>query len=110
VSIDSLKLTSQKKIPTNLIMYLKSDRNYTVVYTQNDDKYMSGLTLKVLEKRIINSSFMRINKGLLINFRYIKSFSEETKDKFVCLNNGTSLPISRRKYAEVKAYFDNLIA
>lgn len=105
---ESLQLSSRKKIPTSQILYLESDRNYTVVHTKNDHKYMSGLTLKVLEKRILDTSFKRINKGLLINFQHFISISAESKEKYVCLTNGKSLPFSRRKFIDLKAYLESL--
>lgn len=101
-----LRLTSKKKIPTNQIIYLESDRNYTVVHTLNDCKYMSGFTLKILEKRIINTAFVRINKGLLINCEYIETINSDEKEKFLSLKNGLVLPISRRKFSDVKAFFE----
>ena len=108
--IESLRLTGKNFIPTCEIIYLQSDWNYTVIHTINSRKHISGFTLKIWEERIHNNAFLRINKGLLINRQYIKEVSLLDKEKFLCLTNGSILPISRRKYKEFKTYFDKVSA
>jgi two-component system LytT family response regulator len=97
-----LRLTSRNIIPTNDIIYLESDWNYTVVYTLDNSRYVSGFTLKVLEKRIADSNFLRINRGLLINSQYIRRLCSDKKEAFVMMKNGEMLPVSRRKYDLIK--------
>lgn len=94
---NTLRLTSRNIIPSNEILYLKSDINYTIVHTVDNRKHISGFTLKLLEKRILNTAFLRINKGLLINSNYINEVTKREKEVFVTLQNGEMLPVSRRK-------------
>jgi len=102
-----LRLTSRNIIPTNDIIYLQSDWNYTIVHTLDKSKYISGFTLKILEKRIADSSFLRINRGLLINRQHIRRLSSVKKEAFVLMKNGEVLPVSRRKYDLLKECIEN---
>ena len=97
-----LRLTSRTIIPMHHILYLESDWNYTVIHTMDNRKHTSGFTLKTLEKRIDNTSFLRINRGLLINRQFISQVSGLQKEAFVLLQNGKVLPVSRRKYKVLK--------
>ena len=94
----SLRLNSRNIIPTDEIIFLKSDINYTDVHTLDNRKHTSSFTLKVLEKRITDTNLIRINKGLIINRLYIKEINSESKEAFVKMISGQLLPISRRKY------------
>lgn len=97
-----LRLNGQNIIPQNDILYLESDWNYTIVYTRDNCKHISSFTLKILEKRISDTGFLRINKGLLINSQYISHISSKGKEAFVLMKNGKMLPVSRRKYDLLK--------
>ena len=101
---EKLHLTRREIIPTNDIMYLQSDNNYTYIYTTNNYKYLSTQTLKILEERIQSDNFLRINRGLLINCNHIKELSFLNRFWHVCLKNGEVLPISRRKYKCIKSF------
>lgn len=102
-----LRLTGRIIIPKEEILYLESDWNYTNVHTLDKRKHISGFTLKFLEKRISDKSFLRINKGLLINRQYIRQVSSMQKEAFVLLTNGQVLPVSRRKYRILRESFEN---
>ena len=102
-----LRLNSQNIIPKSDILYLESDWNYTVVYTRDNSKHVSSFTLKILEKRLSDNSFLRINRGLLINSQHIRQLSSVKKEAFVLMENGEVLPVSRRKYDLLKGCISN---
>jgi two-component system LytT family response regulator len=106
-NILTLRLNGCNRIPKEEILYLESDWNYTNVHTLDNRKHTSGFTLKILEKRIAEKAFLRINKGLLINRQYISQVSSMKKEAFVLLTNGQVLPVSRRKYKILRESFEN---
>jgi DNA-binding LytR/AlgR family response regulator len=106
-TLSKLRLTGRVIIPKANILYLESDWNYTNVHTLDKRKHTSGFTLKILEKRISDKTFLRINKGLLINCQYISQVSSMKKEAFVLLTNGQVLPVSRRKYKILRESFEN---
>jgi two-component system, LytTR family, response regulator len=91
-------------VPSNDIMYLESDCNYTKVYSSDKSKIVSSFTLKVLEKRITDETFLRINRGLSINIKYMSHLCFIDNLTHVMLSNGKTLPVSRRRS---KAMWEN---
>jgi DNA-binding LytR/AlgR family response regulator len=104
-NLSTLRLNGRNRIPMEEILYLESDWNYTNIHTLDKRKHTSGFTLKILEKRIADKAFLRINKGLLINRQYISQVSQMQKEAFVLLTNGQVLPVSRRKYKVLRESF-----
>ncbi len=105
-----LRLTHRKQIPTNDIIYLESEINYTNVYTSDNKKHISSFTLKVLEARIIKKEFLRINRGCLVNLKHITQIIGFKGNCQAELSNGSMLIISRRKFENIKTHLENLSA
>jgi DNA-binding LytR/AlgR family response regulator len=108
-SIDTtqcLRLTHRKQIPTDDIVYLESEINYTNVYTADNRKHLSSFTLKKLEARIIKKDFIRINRGCLVNTKHITEIIGIKRNGQAQLSNGSVLLISRRKFDNLKNILD----
>lgn len=105
ISIDAtpcLRLTHRKHIPTDEIVYLESEINYTNVYTADNRKHISSFTLKKLEARIVKPNFIRINRGCLVNIKHITEITGIKRNGQAQLSNGSVLIISRRKFDNLK--------
>ena len=60
-------------------------------------------TMQELEEELEPQGFLRIHKGYLLNYRFIRRIG----DNEVILTSGESLPVSRRKYQEIRdAYME----
>lgn len=60
-------------------------------------------SMQELEKELTLQGFLRIHKGYLLNYRFIRRIG----DNEVSLTSGEMLPISRRKYQEIRdAYME----
>jgi two-component system LytT family response regulator len=95
-----LHIGSRKLVPIEEILYLQSDLNYTKVFTTGPMIY-SSTSLKIIENRMAgNPTFLRINKGLIVNIRYVKSLEGAT----LVMKNNLTLSISRRRMAQL--FFD----
>ncbi|WP_158561295.1 LytTR family DNA-binding domain-containing protein [Emticicia sp. C21] len=104
---ESLRLNNKNRINTDDIVYLQSDWNYTHVHTIDNRKILSSFTLKILEKRIFDKDFIRINRGSLVNIRRISTIKDNGKVGEATMYNGSVLPISRRKLNTVKRVFES---
>ena len=58
-----------------------------------------------LEEELSSEGFLRIHKGYLVNYDYIRLIG----DTCVLLTNGERIPISRRKIQETKQQFLKLM-
>ena len=91
-----IHIGSRKRILSEDILYLQSDLNYTKVYTINGKMHLVSTTLKTIEARLSSSAhFLRINRGLVINTRYIKS---QFANSVELSNNLVFIVSRRRKY------------
>ncbi len=93
-----LRLTHRNYIPTEKIIYMESEINYTNVYTSDNRKHISSFTLKLLEARIVEENFLRINRGCLVNLNHITHITGIKRNAQARLSNGAVLTISRRKF------------
>ncbi len=90
-----LHLGGGLKISPKNIRLLKAEINYTKVHLDDGSTLLSSITLGILEKRLIEFSFFRPNRSVLINLDYMVDF-EETSAQIKMKNNET-FKISRRR-------------
>ena len=62
-------------------------------------------SMQDLERQLTPWGFLRVHKGYLVNYRYIHMF----KGNDIILEDGTAVPVSRRKMAEVKEQYMDLM-
>jgi two-component system response regulator LytT len=81
------------------IIYIEGHRKQQLVHIEGRQNVITlTRTMGELESELEGEGFIRIHKGFLVNYRFIKVIA----DGEVALLNGESLPISRRKETEVK--------
>ncbi|WP_047244985.1 LytR/AlgR family response regulator transcription factor [Maribacter thermophilus] len=78
------------KVTINDILYIKSDADYTELYTTNK-KILSQEPLRYWEKHLNSNTFIRIHRSYIINTSKI----EKITGNHVRLNEHTNLPIGR---------------
>lgn len=90
-------------IDVNEIVSIQSEDGYTVFSMANFEKYISSKQLSSFEFMIAPyKNFLRINKGVFINIKFVKSYSKgQLCVVFLC--NDTSFEVSRRKKSEILA-------
>lgn len=93
-------------IPLKSILYFEGARNCQLIHIQGQTEPLPiRRNLQELEEELSGDGFLRIHKGYLVNFDYIRLI-EETD---VQLTNGERVPMSRRKVQETKARFLKLM-
>jgi two-component system, LytTR family, response regulator len=85
-------------IPKAQILYLEGSENYTKIICEQQQQYLISKTLKEYEY-LVQENFYRIHKSYIINLQQLNAYSK-TDGGTVTLNDGTILPISRRKQKE----------
>lgn len=91
--------TQNNEITRNIdnIQYLEVHGHDMLIKYNNNTEKISG-TMSQYEKLLTPKGFIRIHKSFLVNYRYI--YSIEKND--VKLNDGTLLPLSRKRINETK--------
>lgn len=79
------------------IIYIESERNYQVIHLLDDETYKIRIPLNNLEEQLTDKGFIRIHKGFLLNYTYIRSIQNES----IILANHFTLPLSKKRKEEV---------
>ncbi|SCJ46541.1 Probable transcriptional regulatory protein YehT [uncultured Clostridium sp.] len=101
ISIESNKETIV--IPIGEILYAEVMRKEVTIYTENKD-FTIEISMKRIEKKLINYSFFRCHHSYLVNLKKVN----ELKNKSVFINN-KEIPVSRSKYKNLKINLVNLL-
>ncbi|MBR5615370.1 MAG: LytTR family transcriptional regulator DNA-binding domain-containing protein [Clostridia bacterium] len=92
-----------KMVKVSAITHVESDRNYYVVHTTNNRKYICRGTLTQFEKEVEKYDYFRIHAAFLVNLEHVDKMLD---DGYVLVGN-TSLPIAQRRMQDFKkAYMD----
>ena len=83
-----------RKVLIQDIVHCEASVNYTTLYLQNKT-LVCARTIKTVEGLIKDFGFARIHRKYLVNTAFIQSISPENES--LCLLNGKTLRISRRK-------------
>lgn len=87
--------TRRIKIDISTILFIKTDRPYTMVYF-NNQKFLHDESLKKLEKLLDSQIFFRVHRSAIINKNHITELkSRKNGDYDGILTNGKSVRFSR---------------
>lgn len=86
-------------IPLSEIIYFEGARNRQIIHVTLTNEHLStGKNMQELEEALDSEGFIRIHKGFLVNYKFVRIIKESN----VVLTNGENLPVSRRRIQEVK--------
>ena len=94
-------------IKVDEIIRCESDDYYTMFYFTNGKRLLVSKTLKEQEELLSEHNFIRPHKSHLINVKYIKSYLK-TEGGVILMENGSKIPVSRRKKEYIKEILSNL--
>jgi two-component system LytT family response regulator len=84
-------------LPSEIIR-CEGESNYTRFFLDGSKSLMVSHTLKDYESILTDYGFVRVHKSHLVNMKYV---SKMDRDGFIWLQNGESVPVSRRRKEEV---------
>ena len=98
--------TSLISLPVSQIRYIESSRNYQMIFLVGQSEPTEvKMTMEKLQEMMMPHGFIRIHKGYLVNYRFIRRIDPAS----LLLTDGTELPIGRSKAGEVRAAYLALI-
>ncbi len=83
------------------IILCERQKNYYVIYTTSGKNYKCRGTLGSIEKELNKFDFYRVQSSYIVNLEHIESLD----NKFIIMNNGINISISRLKYDEFKSLY-----
>ncbi len=84
-------------LPSEIIR-CEGESNYTTFYLEHSKPLIVSHTLKEYESMLADYGFTRVHKSHLVNMKFV---SRMDRDGFLWLQNGESVPVSRRRKEEV---------
>ena len=95
--IDFIDKTKTFSFKIKEIVYIEGDRNYQKVVLKDKTSQNIRVALGSLEEKLKEHGFIRIHKGYLLNYLYIRSIEGEE----VYLTTGVSLPMAKKRKDEI---------
>lgn len=93
-------------IAVDEICYIEGSRKEQEIWLAGQkDPVAAKSSMQDLESELKPWGFLRVHKGYLVNYRYIHMF----KGNDIILEDGTAVPVSRRKMTEVKEQYIDLM-
>lgn len=108
IDIDRIPVESRGKtllLPMEDIVYISSRNDIVFVHTA-DNTYITRFTLKTLEERLQNKSFLRVHRGYIVNLRHVIEIVPMYGRSYVLkvrANQQNEIPVSRRRGQKLKA-------
>lgn len=99
-NITLMRLGVPHKVKQQDILYLSALKGGSEIWTVNDTFY-SDRSLLSWEEQLPANLFFRCHKAYLVNLRHIKCLEHHV----VVIKTGEKLPVSRRKWADLKLAF-----
>ena len=91
------------KIYFHDVRYVETSGKNTLIHTEKDD-VPSNRQMKQFEQIFADTSFVRCHAGYIVNLRYFQKMEAST----LILTDGTKIPVSRNRRAEVLARIQRL--
>ena len=95
--IDFVDKTKTVSFKIKEIVYIEGDRNYQKVVLKDKSSQNIRVAMGQLEEKLREHGFIRIHKGYLLNYLYIRSITNDE----VVLTTGISLPMSKKRRDEI---------
>ncbi|MEO8085211.1 MAG: LytTR family DNA-binding domain-containing protein [Bacteroidota bacterium] len=88
----------------NEILYLKSDRQYTIFYLKSGEKIMTSKNLGEYEELLVEHNFFRVHHSSLINLGEVKKYIRGEGGTTV-MSNGEEIDVSKRRKESFLKHF-----
>lgn len=107
-SVDKLAITVEDRIiivPVKEILYIYSEEGKTVIITM-ENKYEASDSLITFERKLINTSIVRVHRAYLVNLNQIKEIQPWFHSTYnLMMPDGETVPVSRTYTKELKKRF-----
>jgi len=94
----------RERRPLSMLRYAESEINYTWLVWADGERLLVPRSLSYFLPLLPATDFMRLHRRYIVNRRYVAGTGRELSgERFVSLTTGEQLPISRRRWMQVRA-------
>jgi len=94
-------------VSTGDILRCMADGNYTRFYLKGNHSLLVAKTLKDYDKLLSGADFLRVHQSHLVNMKHVREYVK-TDGGYLVLDDGTKIPVSTRKKADVLDRFGDI--
>jgi DNA-binding LytR/AlgR family response regulator len=105
----TVHIGSRMHVCPSRIKLLRADLNYTHVHFYDDNTQLVSTTLKILEERLSQQGFVRINRKEMVNREFVKAYRITPDRDYVELSDGSFVSPSRRGKRMLRDQFTSVI-
>jgi len=87
------------------VLYIEGEGKSQQIHLAEEDPIEITESMQELEEALYEKGFIRIHRGYLVNFRYIRRFDSAE----AVLTNGERLPLSRRRVQDIRDRYLDLM-
>ncbi|HZD59499.1 MAG TPA: response regulator [Anaerolineae bacterium] len=108
IEIERIPVESRGKtllLPMQDVVYISSRNDIVFVHTA-ENTYITRFTLKALEERLRNKSFLRVHRGYIVNLSHVTEIVPMYGRSYILkvrCNQKNEIPVSRRRGQKLKA-------
>jgi two-component system LytT family response regulator len=77
------------------IAYVQAAESYSILVNEHGKQILKSRPMKHYETSFLRQGWLKVHRSYMVNPDYVKQISENRN--YILLNNGTKLPIARRK-------------
>jgi two-component system LytT family response regulator len=77
------------------ILYLKADSNYTTIFMDDNQQYLTSKTIKHYQEKLEGLNFFRSHQSYLLNTDFIREYDKS--ENCILLYNNVSIPVSKNR-------------
>lgn len=90
------------KVEVNKIISLNACKDYTLLYTENE-QFLSTLGIGKLTEKLNPEKFIRIHRSVIVNVDYIKEIRRSSGIYTISLKNSTEFSVGRLYVSNIKS-------
>ncbi|TDF35088.1 LytTR family transcriptional regulator [Alteromonadaceae bacterium M269] len=91
---------SIKQVKMSSIKWIEALDNYAIIHTSNNNEIVR-LSLQRLSEKLNTEQFKRVHRSAILNTHYLAEIKREGSSYIALLNDGTHVPIARRRISEL---------
>lgn len=86
------------------ILFLESSGRYTIIHLKNKNNVIACKNLGSYEKIFKDQNFIRVHNSFIVNLEYVLEIIKDLGGYYCLLETKNIVPISKRKFSNVKKY------
>ncbi|WP_293942301.1 LytR/AlgR family response regulator transcription factor [Sphingobacterium sp. UBA7249] len=91
-----------KKVNVSEITYLQADRDYTWIYTADDNAYLSNHGIGVLSQKLDPDKFLRVHRSYMVNLEHVNELYKDIRRLYLLVTGEIEIGVGKQYVSRVR--------